>query len=167
MCKKFFRTGVVAVILASLFSVSFVTPALADGTTWNSREAKENNKWRSVTFGDGVFVAVANGDNTNRIMTSTDGISWPFSFAANFDWQSVTYGDGVFVVLNTPNGGNRVVRSTNRGASFSVALLGLSGTWQSVTYGNGVFVAVSSTSAGGTNQQVMRSTNGGGCLDSP
>jgi hypothetical protein len=161
MCKKFFRTGVVAVILASLFSVSFVTPALADGTTWNSREAKENNKWRSVTFGDGVFVAVANGDNTNRIMTSTDGISWPFSFAANFDWQSVTYGDGVFVALNTPAGGNRVVRSTNRGASFSVALLGLSGTWQSVTYGNGVFVAVSSTSAGGTNQQVMRSTNGG------
>jgi hypothetical protein len=169
MCKKFFRTGVVAVILASLFSALVVSPAVADGITWRSQttpvDGVNENAYQSVAYGNGVFVAVGDGPvTTRRLLTSSDGISWSSS-AANFDWQTVTYGDGVFVILNDPTGGNRVLRSINNGATFSAANLGLFGDWQSVTYGTangvGTFVAVSSTSAGGTNQQVMKSTNKG------
>ncbi|NCN09230.1 MAG: hypothetical protein GW938_05240 [Leptospira sp.] len=40
-----------------------------NGTTWNSRLAAEPNIWRSVTYANGIFVAVSE-DGVNRVMTS-------------------------------------------------------------------------------------------------
>ena len=54
---KYIRTSVIAVILASLFSVSVVSQAAADGITWTSRTSADNN-WYSVAYGNGLFVAV-------------------------------------------------------------------------------------------------------------
>ncbi|KSV67285.1 hypothetical protein N182_34195 [Sinorhizobium sp. GL2] len=39
-----------------------------DGITWTARAAPVANIWYSVTYGNGLFVAVA-GTGTNRIMT--------------------------------------------------------------------------------------------------
>ncbi|MTA78115.1 MAG: hypothetical protein F2520_07635, partial [Actinobacteria bacterium] len=52
-----------------------VTPAVVDAVTWTARTAAEANSWSSVTYGNGVFVAVAYS-GSNRVMTSTDGVTW-------------------------------------------------------------------------------------------
>ena len=46
-----------------------------DGKSWSVTDTNENNWWRSVTYGDGLFVVVAY-DGENRILYSSDGISW-------------------------------------------------------------------------------------------
>ena len=70
MLKKYFRTNVIAVVIASLFSISVVSQAAADGITWTSRTSAADNQWRSVAYGDGLFVAVSNTGTGNRVMTS-------------------------------------------------------------------------------------------------
>ena len=67
--KKYFRTNIIAVVIASLFSISVVSQAAADGITWTSRTPAENNQWASVAYGDGLWVAVSIGGD-NRVMTS-------------------------------------------------------------------------------------------------
>ncbi len=139
--------------LALVSSVAIMSQQVrADGTTWTARSAAEANQWTSVTFGNGTFVAVSN-NGTNRVMTSTDGITWtPRSVPAS-SWASVTYGNGVFVavagfgtdrIMTSPDG----VTWTPRGSSTD--------SWAGITFGNNTFVAVA---AMGTNR-VMTSTDG-------
>ena len=45
-----------------------------DGIAWTSRTSAADNKWRSVTYGNGLFVAVADDGTGNRVMTS--GLIW-------------------------------------------------------------------------------------------
>jgi hypothetical protein len=112
MSKKLFRTSVIAVILASLFSVSVVSQAVADGITWTSRTSAADNFWTSVSYGNGLFVAVSQTGTGNRVMTSPDGITWTSrSSAADNDWRSVTFGNGLFVAVSQTGTGNRVMTS--------------------------------------------------------
>ena len=64
--------------------------AVNTGTDWTAQTAAEQNDWTSVTYGNGLFVAVSRS-GTNRVMTSPDGINWTAQMAAeqNF-WSSVT-----------------------------------------------------------------------------
>ncbi|MFN7266808.1 MAG: hypothetical protein ACK5VB_04885 [Bacteroidota bacterium] len=114
--------------------------------------------WSSVTYGNGLYVAVANSGTGNRVMTSPDGINWTSrTSASDNNWNSVTYGNGLFVAVadGGPASANHVMTSpdginwTSRSAS--------SINWKSVTYGNGLFVAVSSTT---TTARVMTSSDG-------
>ena len=151
--KSFF----VLSLLAGLLALVPASPALADGSSWESAQDVENStqyQWTSVAYGDGVWVAVSY-IGTNRVMRSTDnGASWSAVAAAeNNAWWSVAYGDGVFVAV-ADTGTNRVMRSTDGGASWSAVAAAENNAWESVAYGDGVFVAVSQT---GT----MRSTDGG------
>ena len=41
-----------------------------DGITWTSRTPAENNQWASVAYGDGLWVAVGDSGDGNRVMTS-------------------------------------------------------------------------------------------------
>jgi hypothetical protein len=41
-----------------------------DGITWTIRTQAANNQWRSVTYGNGLFVAVALSGTGNRVMSS-------------------------------------------------------------------------------------------------
>jgi len=119
--------------------------------------ATEANGWYSVTYGNGVFVAVAT-TGTNRVMRSTnDGASWsPVAAAEATQWLSVAYGNGVFVAV-AYQGVKQVMRSTNDGASWSPISAAEANEWYGIAYGNGVFVAVAKD---GTNR-VMRSTDDG------
>jgi hypothetical protein len=114
-----------------------------DGVTWTNRTAAEANSWRSVTYGNGLFVAVAFG-GTNRVMTSPDGVTWTNRTAAeaNF-WRSVTYGNGLFVAVGSVGGGADPVMTSSDGVTW-IAASAAANSWKSVTYGNGQFVAVSS-----------------------
>jgi hypothetical protein len=77
---------------------------------WTIRTSAANNDWRSVTYGNGLFVAVAYTGTGNRVMTSSDGINWTIrTSAADNYWYSVTYGNGLFVAVASTGTGNRVM----------------------------------------------------------
>jgi hypothetical protein len=102
--------------------------------------ATEQNMWRSVTYGNGLFVAVAQ-DGVNRVMTSPDGITWTARMATEQnDWYSITYGNGLFVAI-AGNGTNRVMTSPD-GINWTPRVAAEQNMWYSVIYGNGRFVAV-------------------------
>jgi len=137
------------------------TPAWADGTSWSFVAAAENSPWKSVAYGNGVWVAVSQGGA--NLMRSTDGgVSWGAVAAAEANpWMSVAYGNGVWIAVS-PGGANRLMRSIDDGVTWTsvgVADGVEASSWKSVAYGNGVWVAVAQ--GGVANQQIMRSTDGG------
>ncbi|NTW31597.1 MAG: DUF2510 domain-containing protein [Bacteroidetes bacterium] len=127
---------------------------VSKGTLWTSRTSAANNSWQSVTYGNGLFVAVASDGTGNRVMTSPDGINWTIrTSAANNDWYSVTYGNGLFVAVASSGTNNKVMTSTD-GIIWTLRTTPSEGIWTSVTYGNGMFVAV------GISGTVMTSPDG-------
>jgi len=110
-----------------------------------------------VTYGNGLFVAVAQSGTGNRVMTSPDGITWTSrTNPVDNDWYSVTYGNGLFVAVAYTGTGNRVMTSPD-GITWTSRTNPVDNGWLSVTYGNGLFVAVSYTGSG---NRVMTSPDG-------
>jgi hypothetical protein len=128
---------IVAVLLG--FGVVSASPASATvGVDWNVQTPAESNWWNSVTYGNGVFVAVASG-GAHQVMTSTDGATWTAQTAQSGTWEAVTFGNGLFVAV-APDGSNRVMTSPD-GVTWTARSVDQNG-WADVTYGNGLFVAV-------------------------
>ncbi|MES2748778.1 MAG: hypothetical protein V4606_00050 [Patescibacteria group bacterium] len=126
---------------------TFTISTSSNASSWTSRSAAGNDDaWYGVTYGGGLFVAVANSGG-NRVMTSPDGITWTARTAAgdNDIWNAVTYGNGRFVAVG--NSGDRVMYSTDGITWATTTAAGNNDSWTSVTFGNGLFVAVSSGSA--------------------
>ncbi len=83
-----------------------------DGITWTSRPVPAANAWWSVTYGGGLFVAVAIDGFGNRVMTSPDGENWTSrTSAADNGWTGVAYNNGTFVAVAWSGAGNRVMTS--------------------------------------------------------
>ena len=117
-------------------------PPPADGVTWTQRTLPTSANWYSVTYGNGVFVAVASGSSTAA--TSTDGITWTSrTLPTSANWCSVTYGNGVFVAVAYSG---TIAATSPDGVTWTQRTLPTSDNWISVTYGNGVFVAVAQDS---------------------
>ena len=113
------------------------------GADWWETTLPSSARWRSVTYGAGKFVAVA--DLNKTFVYSTDGITWTTTatiFSAN--WYGVTYGGGKFVAVAFNS--NKVAYSAD-GITWAEVTLPVSAEWNGVTYGGGKFVAV----AGGSN----------------
>jgi len=71
-----------------------------------------DNEWISVTYGNGLFVAVSSSGTSDRVMTSPDGITWTSrASATDNDWHSVTYGNGLFAAVSWTGNDNRVMTS--------------------------------------------------------
>ncbi len=84
----------------------------ATGDAWTARTSAADNAWFGVTFGNGLFVAVATSGTGNRVMTSPDGITWTArASAADNDWLGVTFANGLFVAVAQSGTGNRVMTS--------------------------------------------------------
>ncbi len=141
------------------------TPARADGETWTARTAAEANPWRSVAYGNDLWVAVAS-NGTKQAMTSTNGINWTSqTTGSENNWQSVAYGvvtetgNGLWVAVAPCCGSGRVMTSPD-GIVWTERTDGVeaNNNWRSMAYGNGRWVAVAST--GSLDNQVMTSTNG-------
>jgi gliding motility-associated-like protein len=144
------------IISLIVFSIIFCFQVQAQ-VTWTSRASAADNEWTSVTYGNGVFVAVASTGTGNRVMTSPDGITWTAkTSAADIIWTSVTYGNGVFVAVAGSGTGNLVMTSPD-GETWTARTSAADNNWTSVTYGNGLFVAVASS---GTGNRVMTSPDG-------
>lgn len=113
-------------------------------SAWVARSASENDSWNSVTYGNGVFVAIAS-IGTNRVMTSPDGFTWTSRLAAAMnEWSSVTFGEGIFVAVSATGTGNRVMTSPD-GITWTIGVSAADSAWTEVRYGAGRFVAVAAT----------------------
>jgi hypothetical protein len=124
------------------------------GRFWTLHSVEES-AWASVTYGNGLFVAVA-ASGPNRIMTSPNGINWTPRVAPEQNpWYSVTYGNGLFVAVANSGTANRIMTSPD-GITWTPRMAPEQNSWLSVTYGNGLFVAVASS---GSNR-IMTSPNG-------
>lgn len=147
-------SALLAVVM--LFSVNNDTFA-QPGVTWTSRTSAADNNWFGITYGNGLFVAVAYSGTGNRVMTSPNGINWTIrTSAADNEWNSVAYGNGVFVAVASTGTGNRVMTSPD-GITWTSRTSAADNDWFSVTYANGLFVALAST---GTANQIMTSPDG-------
>lgn len=122
-----------------------------DGITWTTRTSAADNLWNCITYGNGVFVAVASSGTGNRVMTSSDGINWTAraSISDNMDWDYVTYGNGLFVASASSGSSTamRIMTSTN-GISWTGRHDNIN-YWNCVTYGNGLFVALRQATTNG------------------
>jgi len=70
-----------------------------DGINWTSQTPPTGvgYVWLSVTYGDGIFVAVQNG-GYEAVITSTNGIDWTPNYTPPTDqWAIVTYSSGKFI----------------------------------------------------------------------
>jgi len=107
--------------------------------------------WLSVTYGNGLFVAVANTTSTTAgIATSPDGNIWTFqtTTAPGGGWRSVTYGNGLFVALAQTNSTTAGIATSPDGNIWTFqTTTAPGGSWYSITYGNGLFVAVAFTTS--------------------
>ncbi|MCL2415967.1 MAG: hypothetical protein FWD01_04040 [Defluviitaleaceae bacterium] len=122
-----------------------------DGINWTARTAPNDNRWFSITFGKGKFVAVANGGtgnwNQSGVMTSPDGINWTTHEIPMNSWSSVTYSRGIFVAVAPGASGstfasNHSAMTSLDGINWISRPTPFSGDWLSIAYGNGMFVAV-------------------------
>ncbi|MFM2145824.1 MAG: hypothetical protein RL732_660, partial [Bacteroidota bacterium] len=127
------------------------------GINWTTRTSAADNRWQGVTYGNGLYVAVASTGTGGLVMTSPDGITWTSrTAAANNQWYSVAYGKGLFAAVANSGAGNRVMTSLD-GINWTSRTSAADNNWESIAYGNGLFVAVATS---GTGNRVMTSTDG-------
>ena len=150
------RTVFVALILSVLSLVSHPS-VLAQDYTWTGRVSAAQEDWKSVTYGNGLFVAVASYAKGNDVMTSPDGITWTIRTApGSKSWVNLTYGNGLFVAVGDDGDGDDVMTSPD-GTTWTLRTTPADKAWRSVTYGNGRFVAVGDD---GNGDDVMTSPDG-------
>lgn len=122
-----------------------------DGHNWTTISSPSNFIWTGITYGGGLFVAVANypgfapypDPGTTPIATSPDGVTWTLrsvpAAGASLPYSAVAYGNGIYVAASST-----CVLSSTDGINW-VATTSLPVAWttiSSIAYGNGVFVAV-------------------------
>lgn len=136
------------------------------GTSWaaaGGTVALASASWTSLTYGNGRWVAVANGTATS---TTTDALTWTPGTITSSNWTSVCYGNSTFVAVAS---GTATSASSASGTAWTYSTLPQNATWTGVAYGVwggstspavsptvGIFVAVAS---GGT--VAASSTDGG------
>jgi hypothetical protein len=123
-----------------------------NGITWTTYGVPEANQYNSVCWSreTGLFVAVAS-TGTNRVMTSSDGITWIMRAVVTRVWLGVSWSPELllFVVVGT-----NVVMYSSDGINWIITAQ--IGAWNGICWSNklGIFVAV------GTSGVIMTSTNG-------
>jgi hypothetical protein len=126
------------------------------GEVWYGISSVPDRSWRSIAYGNGLFVAVAASGTGDRAMTSEDGFVWTIrTTPADNEWRGITHGNGLFVAVAYTGSGNRVMTSPD-GINWTIRSSDDKG-WTDVTYGNGLFVAVAAI---GTARRVMTSPDG-------
>ena len=83
-----------------------------DGITWTIRTSAADNEWLSVTYGNGLFVAVSWTGTGNRVMTSGKTDYIPFS-ANNIYQGGMSIFGNIGIGTSTPSQIFTVATSTN------------------------------------------------------
>lgn len=125
-----------------------------DGITWTNRTTPTAVTWQSVTWGNGLFVAIQQATGT-ATMRSADGITWTAGSITSNDYKEIAYGAGVYVAVGTGSSLGKIFVSNN-GTSWTACTVpsGITSIIH-VVFGNGIFFAVAST-----NMTLLYSLNG-------
>ena len=130
--------------------VTFSSP----GYTSSPVTLPASDDWISITYGEGRWVAVANGvtaSGSNKAAYSSNGTAWTSAtLPATATWTKVRYGNGIFVAVS--NSGN--ISYSADGIVWNAATAP-NLIYSSVVYGGGTWIAVS---LGGN--AIATSTNG-------
>jgi hypothetical protein len=91
--------------------------------TWTAQTSAADNQWNDIVYSSekSLFVAVSR-DGTNRVMTSSDGITWTARTAPASTWQSVTYASWSASVNNKALTSNVATLTTSAAHNFSVGM---------------------------------------------
>jgi len=128
--------------LANYASTITSIQAANDGTTWTTQTSGFGTTGIfSVTYGDGLYVAVG---SSGTLTTSTDGTTWTTrtSGFGTTNINGVTYGDGLYVAVGRDG---KLTTSTD-GITWTTRTSGFGTTRiNGVTHGDGLYVAVGSS----------------------
>jgi len=108
-------------------------------TTFTSSTLSSSLYWRSVTFGNGTYVAVgcsSSNTGTTAGAYSTDGTSWTaMTMPSSSTWYGVAYGNNVFVAVqgNSSSYGNASAYSAN-GITWTAGTMPSNQFWQRIIY---------------------------------
>jgi hypothetical protein len=126
---------------------SFISTS-TDGITFTSRTPSEAMWFQDISYGNGLFVAVARS-GTNRIMTSPDGITWTSrTTSVNPTFTGVAYGNGIWVALSDSSPGGTTFTSYD-GLNWDEQATAFGG--NSIIFANGLFVTGAKWSEDGLN----------------
>jgi len=115
------------------------TGTYSDGITWTIRTMPSFQFWRSVSYGNDIFVVTADRYYA-AAASSTDGITWTARTLPSVQrWQSSIYGDDIFVIVASQNA---AAASSTDGITWTARTMPSSAPWLDVAYGNNTFVAV-------------------------
>lgn len=120
------------------------------GYTWVAGTSGTTSDFRSVAFGNNVWVAVGTGAGVGLIGKSTDGKAWTLTSenaTSYYDLINVAFGNNTFVALSGTNG----ILTSSDGVNWAPATVNATTTTggsplpQNLTaavYGNGLWIAV-------------------------
>jgi|GEM_PF-4532393 len=110
---------------------------------WEDYQIDGSNFWTSLTYGNGVFLAV---DDRGVIATSSDGIVWTKGTSIDRSWQEVKYLNGQFIAVGySGNTSSSLIMTSTDGVNWTSRSSPINVPLASVTYGNGLYVVVSSS----------------------
>ena len=115
----------------------------SDGVNWEvSATPHDAGDYRSLAFGNGIFVAMSIGGASKYPYYSADGVTWTKASTETPNVSCVAYGQGKFIALT--NGSNQVAwYSTDGNTWTSFTKPGaLNDTWTSIVFEKDIFVAV-------------------------
>lgn len=118
-----------------------------DGMNWVNRTPAGSFTFNGISFGGGVFVAVA---NTGLAYRSTDGVNWTpiTSTGTTSNLTAVAYGAGMFTAVGAAGA---VTTSADLGLTWSATTSGTAAL-NAIRYANGQFVVVGASSTVLTSQ---------------
>jgi len=133
-----------------------------DGINWTLRTLPISLQWRSVCWAPelGLFCAVATSGSDNRIVTSSDGVSWVTQASPLNNWNAVCWSPerNLFCAVANSGAGNRVMTSPD-GVTWTARTSAADNNWMNVAWSPelGLFCAIANT---GTGNRVMTSPDG-------
>lgn len=107
-----------------------------DGITWSVTRPSTEMYWRSLAYGNGIYVAV--GLDRGWIMTSSDGKTWTKKQVGSMTWKGVAYGNGRFIIINSDG----YFSTSTDGVTWKSQsrIPNISRGYDVITFGNGKFV---------------------------
>jgi hypothetical protein len=140
-------------------------PTSADGRSWVTREAPAAQDWRAVAWSAqrARWVAVSSDGAGDRIMHSSDGITWALQSAAaevsSSTWRSIAWSPELLLFVAIADSGGSQIMTSPDGLEWTTRLQPASDGWVSVVWAGelGRFVAARNT---GHPDMVMTSEDG-------
>lgn len=129
-----------------------------NGLNWQSHLSGSLEHFRTITFGNGIFVAggLKNLGETGVILTSPDGVTWSTRYTGAFTTIfKIAYGNATFVAIGTDTSGGVILTTNDNGLTWVTRKSGLGNSLSGISFGDGMFIAV-----GGSGTILISSDNG-------